>query len=1263
MKKVFIPLIFIVLLSFISIQAQTEAEPNNTFANATEIFDNTDTEAQFSDNSDIDIFKLSMSTDNLYHLYSVSDDGSMSQDIAIEIFYEGDTTFNILSGDIAGRGRGANFRLAGWTPAEYGSGVYYLKISHEQPFIDGATGDYKVRVITQNLDEWADLHEPDNTFQESFSQFPLPIDGSRFNGMLFDKNALPTGQDDIDILYMAGEQGKRLWVETEPVQGYPNTRDMDSKIYIYDGDGNELLASNDDKSGQEEDFGSNNVFSLAVIDSLPYSGLYYVIITSYYAAYNNDGTPRHTDEDPSTGGYTAFAWMGETSSEMEPNDAAGDATAVCEAISGDQVGADNNLIIDANFSSDGDVDYYAVNLKTTKMYSFNTANSSVGGDIQVEVFKQDDPATNFIDESCIGNYEFNDFRFSGWIPPENGIYIVKLSPAAGSVGGTNTGDYQLRIGWATWRSISESGEEFNNDQIADESIMVEIDSSVTYSAIYPAADEDWFWFDGNAGDIVDVELFSGLDTDPSNWGRDFDTKIALVDPDGTVMENDDYRPGPERHPNNVFSGIKDYVLKASGTVWIKAEGYYKNHDDAGKNPIGTYKLAVYSTAASPSFMEKEKNDTFPLAMLLPEGKEVVSKFSSASDVDIFKMKMSSDRMYFVNSFESDLSEDIHAEVFSDEDTTVNILSSSIDGRYNNNNFRLTAFVPPTDTTYYIRLTNTNPGAGKYTMRARSIALSEVINFYEPNNTTAEADARGDLPLDGVPRKAALYNLSDPTFDHDEDIYRISGTAGQMFIAELKPVGGDTWNRDTDTKMTLRNASGGDVAENDDYREGDDNLSTYSKIAVELPETGVYYLHVYAYYSTINGKDPGDIDEGHPSKGDYLLVLGGTMSETEPNNSAAEANEIPIADNNLIEATFASDDLEDWFKVSLDENKWYYFNSTESSVAEDIFVEIFAEGDLGTNLVDDSGIMGRFQSDDFRISGWSPPSTGNFLIKLSVPISAIDDQNVGTYKLRVAGGEVVADLVALHEPDNTLAQADGVEALPTDSTEYLVAFNLGDHDIFAIDGVQGNKLEVMTVPAHGPRWIRELDTKIRLLTSDSSSLGDNDDWDDWYELNYYMGDVSNTYSKVTVDSLPYTGTYYIDAFAYYGAYNGKEPTIGKNSTGSYKILAISDRTVGVDGKNLEIPTSFGLDQNYPNPFNPSTVIQYRLKEPTDVKLTIYNILGQKVVTLVNQDQIAGNYKVQWNAKNEYGSKVSTGIYFYRLVAGNKFTEVKKMILLK
>jgi len=89
----------------------------------------------------------------------------------------------------------------------------------------------------------------------------------------------------------------------------------------------------------------------------------------------------------------------------------------------------------------------------------------------------------------------------------------------------------------------------------------------------------------------------------------------------------------------------------------------------------------------------------------------------------------------------------------------------------------------------------------------------------------------------------------------------------------------------------------------------------------------------------------------------------------------------------------------------------------------------------------------------------------------------------------------------------------------------------------------------------------------------------------------------------------------------------------------------------------IPDKFSLSQNYPNPFNPATSIKYSVSSIQSVKLSIYNILGKEVETLVNEKQSAGTYEVNWNASN-----YPSGIYFYRLQAGD-FTETKKMILIK
>jgi hypothetical protein len=93
-----------------------------------------------------------------------------------------------------------------------------------------------------------------------------------------------------------------------------------------------------------------------------------------------------------------------------------------------------------------------------------------------------------------------------------------------------------------------------------------------------------------------------------------------------------------------------------------------------------------------------------------------------------------------------------------------------------------------------------------------------------------------------------------------------------------------------------------------------------------------------------------------------------------------------------------------------------------------------------------------------------------------------------------------------------------------------------------------------------------------------------------------------------------------------------------------------------------PTVFALRQNYPNPFNPTTVIQYALPKSSFVKIEVYNILGQKVRTLMEEEQEPGYKMVDWDGKDDSGAEVSSGVYFYRIEAGS-FVECKKMTLLK
>jgi hypothetical protein len=90
---------------------------------------------------------------------------------------------------------------------------------------------------------------------------------------------------------------------------------------------------------------------------------------------------------------------------------------------------------------------------------------------------------------------------------------------------------------------------------------------------------------------------------------------------------------------------------------------------------------------------------------------------------------------------------------------------------------------------------------------------------------------------------------------------------------------------------------------------------------------------------------------------------------------------------------------------------------------------------------------------------------------------------------------------------------------------------------------------------------------------------------------------------------------------------------------------------------ELPLDYALHQNYPNPFNPSTEIQFDLREHTHVTLAIYNVLGQKVLTLVDEPLDAGSHLVSFN-----GAALASGVYFYNINAGS-FTDMRKMVLMK
>jgi hypothetical protein len=161
------------------------------------------------------------------------------------------------------------------------------------------------------------------------------------------------------------------------------------------------------------------------------------------------------------------------------------------------------------------------------------------------------------------------------------------------------------------------------------------------------------------------------------------------------------------------------------------------------------------------------------------------------------------------------------------------------------------------------------------------------------------------------------------------------------------------------------------------------------------------------------------------------------------------------------------------------------------------------------------------------------------------------------------------------------------------------------------------------------------------------------------LDWYGGPVDD-WEEVVVDLSAYNGT--VDMNFEYAS----RSSIADKAGWYIDDLALSSCSIvsptGVDDPVEQLPTEFALHQNYPNPFNPFTGIKFDLPKDSHVKLEIFNVLGQKVTTVLDEDMRAGYRSVIWDGTDNNGHQVSTGVYFYKLIAGDHvFT--KKMMMLK
>jgi len=297
------------------------------------------------------------------------------------------------------------------------------------------------------------------------------------------------------------------------------------------------------------------------------------------------------------------------------------------------------------------------------------------------------------------------------------------------------------------------------------------------------------------------------------------------------------------------------------------------------------------------------------------------------------------------------------------------------------------------------------------------------------------------------------------------------------------------------------------------------------------------------------------------------------------------------------------------------------------------------------------------------------------------------------------------------------QPQGLGNVPEPGDSLLIYFRNSLGDWILVRGYPGSPLQpfaqevidLETVPAGGGSYFHsQFQVRIRSIGSQSLITPN----DDWFVDNILLGFASATIGT-SPDTLSFDSTqvnasaqadltvhnYGLDSLRVSGVYSSNSVFAVDSSgfvmeSGGVYVLSVSFtplqvgsysgwislvsndpskdtldvvvRGVAVGPSGLEdgevLIGSYAVHQNYPNPFNPVTTIYYQLPRRSEVSLEVYNLLGQKVRTLVKADQEAGRYRAVWDARNDAGTLLGSGIYIYRFRAGN-YSRVMKMILLK
>lgn len=1233
---------------------------------------------EFNAPDDVDVYSFTVDTTMMYYfngLHGTAPDGSPIS-VSMRLFHESDLDTTVvedfqgitgneqIAGDILGRntdGRGGAglFRLSGWSSPvnpetdEKLTGTFYLWIFNE----DGDIGDYNMTAYAIPFEDWVDRKEPDYPFSALLSNagdpsYTLNADAVPRSFMMYNPDTVKTvipelpsqsnsvypqllaeGDEDIDLFFISYKQDHTLVLETIPYFGWyrtntgdigsGSTRMTDTRNRLYDGDFSQILAEDDDGARESHD-GPNNIHSRIVVssDQLAETGLNengpLILWVGAWASNTrtltdpNPGIRSVDNRDPGRGMYKVIAYQYHNDRrEFEPNDVPENATTLNAEVQ-------QLSLQEADFSGAGDTDMYRVYLHELRMYSMFSTNSTVTEDIDIKIYHEkasgpensvsmsgDLIAEGGIDVELGGN----DFKISGFVPEETGAYIIELS--SGSAGEYNLGI--LDKGQIFQGRISNEPDNTFADASTQDPLPVGPGAATKSAMIFPSDDVDHYFFDESEEFSITVKGTS------DELVNDFDAKVTLLD-DGL---------------NEIASsttGIVSHTPSERGTFVIRVEA--ENQGDVG----------FYTISGGEPFEESEPNETFTEATPAAVGQLYESAVDAEGDVDYFSFELKEGNLYSFRSLDNETGGPLNVEFFDTENGESIMDDSGWADNYSGDNFKIANIMPQEDKTYYLKVSG---GVGPYKILSRiNTDFTTLIDEHEPDNTIEEARNLGPTLMDGTDRMFVQFNPDSARFYGDLDYFMLDLKAGQNLVAETKPTGGNTssssdpdlWNQDTDTRLRLFDGEGNQLLDDDDGGNG-----WYSKIEYNPTEDGEYFLQV------ANSRGAGGGDDRSMRRGDYILNVDASFSEKEPNNSFAEAEENPLSDRSSTNAVFTDGDDIDIFKLSLEPDRIYHIRSVQENGVV-MQVELFKADNLSENLLaDGSSFNTRYGDDNFKIN-FIPEISGDYFLKITPPETASDHE----YSIFMKSN-AIDELKDEWESNNTIAEAANLGDHPGDGKFYnYMLYNESvdgfhdDLDYYQVTAAAGDTISAETAPVDGELWQRDFDAYMYLYDSNGNEIESNDDGgEDWH-------------SKITYE-VTEGGQYYflvIGQDANVPPRNADSNRIRDPARGEYKLAVSVTGRLGVSTEPDDgIVHSFELGQNYPNPFNPTTNIQYSIASQADVKLEVFNVIGQRVAVLVNQTQTPGRYTVNFDA-----SSLASGLYFYRLQSGSQ-VQTNKMMLIK